>query len=208
MPRFAEWWDEQVKANELLDIDERKCLFRKTADMLQDHYLKSKRYANAVATMNQVSTQGTSSVMDQCKSLQARFRNAGVGEQYSEVSNVQPPRVPARNADGTNSSTKVGIVPVELVGANSEVRARAQTYDHVNATQIPFPLPNEKQGKKRQMCKRCGQERSGSHHNTNAFTKSKAYCTVPEQDRTPGHEVPHYYRVGDPRKPPQQKRKC
>ncbi len=40
--------------------------------MLQDHYLKSKRYANAVATMNQVSTQGTSSVMDQCESLQAR----------------------------------------------------------------------------------------------------------------------------------------
>jgi hypothetical protein len=42
---------------------------------------------------------------------------------------------------------------------------------------------------------------------TNAFTNSEAYCTVPEQDRTPGHEVPHYYRIGDPRKPPQQKRK-
>jgi hypothetical protein len=91
MPRFAKWWEEQVKANELLDIDERKCLFWKTAAMLQDHYLKSKRYANAVATVNQVSTQGTSSVMDQCESLRARFCNAGVGEQYSEVSNAQPP---------------------------------------------------------------------------------------------------------------------
>jgi hypothetical protein len=58
--------------------------------MLQDHYLKSKRYPNAVATMNQVSTQGTTSVMDQCESLQVRLRNAGVGEQYSEESNVQP----------------------------------------------------------------------------------------------------------------------
>jgi hypothetical protein len=91
MPRFARWWEEQVKANELLDIDERKSLFWKTAAMLQDHYLKSKRYANAVATVNQVSTQGTSSVMDQCESLRARFCNAGVGEQYSEVSNAQPP---------------------------------------------------------------------------------------------------------------------
>jgi hypothetical protein len=118
--------------------------------MLQDHYLKSKRYANAVATMNQVSTKGTTSVMDQCESRQARFRNAGVGEQYSEVSNVQPRRAPARNAHGTNTSNTVGIVPVELVGANSEVRARAQTYryDHVNAAQIPFPLPNDKHGKK------------------------------------------------------------
>ncbi len=118
--------------------------------MLQDHYLKSKCYAYAVATMNQVSTQGTTSVMDQYESLWVQFCNAGVGKQYSEVSNVQPPRAPARNADGTNSSTKVGIVPVELVGANSEVRARAQTYryDHVNAAQIPFPLPNDKHGKK------------------------------------------------------------
>ena len=161
--------------------------------MLQDHYLKSKRYANAVATMNQVSTKGTTSVMDQCESRQARFRNAGVGEQYSEVSNVQPRRAPARNAHGTNTSNTVGIVPVELVGANSEVRARAQTYryDHVNAAQIPFPLPNDKQGKKRQMCKRCGQERNGSHHaDTNAITNLEAYCTVPEQKRTPGqHEV-------------------
>jgi hypothetical protein len=133
--------------------------------MLQDHYLKSKCYANAVATMNQVSTQGATSTVDQCKSLQARFCNAGVGEQYSEVSNVQPCRAPARNADGTNSSDTVVIVPVELVGSNSEVRAWAQTYyDHVNAAQIPFPLPKGKQGKKRQMCKRCGQERSGSHH--------------------------------------------
>jgi hypothetical protein len=70
MPRFAKWWEEQVKANE------RKCLFRRTADMLQDHYLKSKCYANAVATMNQLSTQGTTSVMDQCESLQAQFRDA------------------------------------------------------------------------------------------------------------------------------------
>jgi hypothetical protein len=102
--------------------------------------------------------------------------------------------VPARNADGTNSSNTVGIVQVELAGANSEVRARAQTYDHVNAAQIPFPLPKGKQGKKRQMCKSCGQERSGSHYDSNAFTNSEAYCTVLEQDRTPGHhEAPHYY---------------
>jgi hypothetical protein len=125
--------------------------FWKTAAMLQDHYLKSKCYANAVATMNQVSTQGTTSVMDQCESLQVQFCNAGVGEQYLEVSNVQPRRAPARNANGSNSSNPVGIVPVELAGANSEVRARAQTYDHVNAAQIPFPLPKGKQGKKRQM---------------------------------------------------------
>jgi hypothetical protein len=97
-----------------------------------------------------------------------------------------------RNAYGANSSgNTVGIVPVELAGTNSEVRARVQTYDHVNATQIPFPLPNDKQGKKRQMCKRCGQERNGSHHaDTNAITNLEAYCTVPEQKRTPGqHEV-------------------
>jgi hypothetical protein len=134
--------------------------------MLQDHYLKSKCYANAVATMNQVSTQGTTSVMDQWESQRARFRNAGVGEQYSEVSNVQPcHRAPARNPYGTNSSNTLVIVPVELAGSNSEVRARAQTYyDHASATQIPFPLAKGKQGKKRQMSKRCGQERRRSHH--------------------------------------------
>jgi hypothetical protein len=70
--------------------------------MVQDHYLKSKCYANAVATMNQESTQGTTSVMDQSKSLQAQFHNAGIGEQYSDTSNVQPHQAPARNANGTN----------------------------------------------------------------------------------------------------------
>jgi hypothetical protein len=50
----------------------------------------------------------------------------------------QTRRAPARNADGTNSSNTVGIIPVELVSAKSEVRAGAQTYDHANAAHIPF----------------------------------------------------------------------
>jgi hypothetical protein len=189
-----------------------QCLFQKTAAMLQDHYLKIKRYANAVATMNQVSTQGrATSVMGQCESLRARFRNTGVGEQYSEV--------PARNADGTNSSNTVGIVPVELVGANTEMCAQAQTYDHVNAAQLPFPLPNGKQGTRKDKCA------SAVGRNEAGLTKTLMHLQIwkpiaqfqsrIECQATRSHittelviqESRHYYRDGGPRKPPQQKRK-
>jgi hypothetical protein len=44
MARFAAWWNQNVKDNEEIDVGERKCLFRKTAGILQDHYQKHKRH--------------------------------------------------------------------------------------------------------------------------------------------------------------------
>jgi hypothetical protein len=74
-----------VKDNEELEVGQRKCLFRKTSGMLQDHYQKHKRHANAVATMNQVSLSPGRSIMDRYDEVRSRLRTAAGNHHFSAL---------------------------------------------------------------------------------------------------------------------------
>jgi hypothetical protein len=133
------------------------------------------------------------------------MRNQGCNlVKFQPVAISQERKKPPPTQGSTNKP--IGVVPLQLSGTrNLVVQELSRGYHHIqryNAAvasvveEVSVERSQRQDGGKRasQICCRCGRPRKGRFHDRAAARNSDAYCTVPEDQRVPGHVVPPGYQ--------------
>mmetsp|Transcript_3266 Transcript_3266/g.4046 ORF Transcript_3266/g.4046 Transcript_3266/m.4046 type:complete len:238 (+) Transcript_3266:34-747(+) len=195
---FAEWWNDQVEANETAGRYNAG-IFRKTTGILQQYHKERQRLINVANTIAAHDERlGGTTVRDASSSLRTEHRRGDRDTGHCQQPSV--PQLPPETTTGNVLQASFGYVTVPTMVTTRSLYPIPMEQQPIKVRKVSKkPLQNLANTTKDPFCRRCGWTKGenspfgGKYHMKGRSKHTREFCKVPSSKRKPAHEIPEAY---------------